>query len=92
MSTLADHATIRKSRNARKVYRATLRDEAGTLAKIDGEILFFSDTGAIVSIEPDDCVWLCVLGEIGLSDTQALMDHLHGGAAWIATHRAQEAA
>jgi hypothetical protein len=32
------------------------------------------------------------LGEVGLAETAALMDRLHGGAAWIATHRMQEAA
>ena len=71
-----------------KVFRATLRDEAGALTKIDGEILFFNDvTGDIVTIEPEDCVWLAVLGEIGLADTQALMDRLHGGAAAVACSR-----
>ena len=33
------------SRKAPRAYRATLRDEPGTLAKVDGEILFFSGTG-----------------------------------------------
>jgi hypothetical protein len=73
-----------------KAYRATLRDEAGTLTKLNNEILFFADAGEIVSIEPEDCVWLCVLGEIGLSATQDLRDRLAGGAAWIATHRLME--
>ena len=81
------------SRKPAKAFRATLRDEAGTLAKVDGEILFFNDvTGAILTIEPEDCVWLCVLGEIGLADTQQLMDRLHGGAARIACTRLQEVA
>jgi hypothetical protein len=70
-----------------KAYRAILRDEPGTLTRVHGEILFFHDTGERVSIEPLDCVWLCVLGELGLSATQAFMDSLHGGPAWIATHR-----
>jgi hypothetical protein len=76
-----------------KIFQATLRDEAGTLAKIDGEILFFNDeTGAIVAIEPEDCVWLCVLGEIGLADAQALADRRRGGYARIACDRRQEVA
>jgi hypothetical protein len=76
------------SRKPPKAFRATLRDEAGTLAKVDGAILFFNDvTGDILTIEPDDCVWLCVLGEIGLADTQQSMDRLHGGAAAIACSR-----
>jgi hypothetical protein len=88
-ATLPETPTTRKPL---KAYRATLRDEPGTLAKVDGEMLLFTDTGAIVSIEPEDCVWLCILGEIGLADTQALLDRMHGNAAWIATHRAQEVA
>jgi hypothetical protein len=73
-----------------KAYRATLRDEPGTLTKVHGEILFFHDSGELVSIEPLDCVWLCVLGEIGLSETQNLMDKIRGGAAAICTSRQME--
>ena len=85
-------ATVAQTQPPRKVFRATLRDEAGVLAKVDGEILFFTDAGAIIEVEPEDCVWLCVLGEIGLAETQALMDRPHGGAAAIACSRAQEVA
>ena len=82
-------ATSTASRKAPRAYRATLRDEAGTLAKLDGEILFFNDeTGDIITIEPEDCVWLCVLGEIGLADTQKIMDEIHGGYAAITCSRA----
>jgi hypothetical protein len=89
MATVANSTTSRK---APKAYRATLRDESGTLAKVHGDILFFSDAGEIITIEPEDCVWLCVLGEVGLADCQALMDQMHGGAAWIACTRRQEVA
>ena len=84
-------ATVPQSSTPSKAFSATLRDEPGTLAKIAGEILFFHDvTGDISTIEPEDCVWLCVLGEIGLSECQALMDRWHGGAAAIACGRQQE--
>ena len=82
-TVLETHASSKPLR----AYRATLRDEPGTLAKVDGEILFFSDTGAITPIEPEDCVWLCVLGEVGLSEAARVLDTLHHGPAWIATHR-----
>jgi hypothetical protein len=75
-----------------KVYRATLRDEPGALTKLAGEILFFHDTGEITTIEPDDCVWLCVLGEVGQAQAQAFADRRHGGAAAIACSRMQEVA
>ena len=83
-------ATVTQPQAPRKVFRATVYDQAGVLAKVDGQILFFTDAGAIIEVAPEDCVWLCVLGELGLSETQALMDRLSGGVAWIATHRAQE--
>jgi hypothetical protein len=90
MQTVANSTPARKPS---QIFRATLRDAAGTLAKVDGEILFFhAVTGAILTIEPEDCVWLCVLGEIGLADTQGIMDQLHGGAARIACDRLQEVA
>jgi hypothetical protein len=75
---------------AAKAFRATLRDEAGILAKVDGEILFFSDAGELISIEPEDCVWLCVLGEVGLYQTQELLDNMRHGAARIACSRPME--
>jgi hypothetical protein len=91
MATLLETTTVRKP--APKAFRATLRDEPGALAKINGEIVFFNDvTSAIVTIEPDDCVWLCVLGEIGLTEAQKVLDTMHGGYAKIACTRAQEAA
>jgi hypothetical protein len=76
---------------APRSYFANLYDEAGTLAKVNGELMFFSDDGeAMIVVEPADVNFLVVLGETGIAQTQALMDRLHGGAAWIATHRAQE--
>ena len=71
-----------------KAYYAHLYDEAGALAKVDGTIYFMSsETGDITAIEPEHCTFLTVLGEIGLADTQQLMDQLHGGYAAIATSR-----
>jgi hypothetical protein len=46
-------------------------------------------TGTLTAIEPDHCNFLLVLGEIGLSDTQAIMDQIRGGAAMIACSRLQ---
>lgn len=80
------------TQKSNKVFRATLRDEPGTLTKLDGEILFFHDSGEMVSIEPEDCVWLCVLAEMGLSEAQALADRRHGGSVMVACTRAQEVA
>lgn len=84
MATVLETTPTRK---ALKAYRAILREETGTLTKLAGELLFFHDTGTITTIEPDDCVWLCVLGECGLAEAQRLADRRHGGAAWIACSR-----
>jgi hypothetical protein len=90
MQTVADSTPSRKPL---KAYRATLRDEAGTVAKLDGEILFFNDvTGDILTIDPEDCVWLCVLGEVGIAQCQAALDTMHGGAPRICISRLQEVA
>jgi hypothetical protein len=81
-------ASVTEKPAPRKAFRATLRDEAGTLAKVEGAILFFSDLGEIIAVEPEDWVWLCVLGEVGISDTQRIMDVVvHGGYAAVACSR-----
>jgi hypothetical protein len=75
-----------------KTFYANLYDEAGTLARINNALVFFSDAGAMTTVEPADVNFLTVLGEVGIAEAQALADRRHGGAAWIATHRAQEVA
>jgi len=80
------------ARVAQKSFFAHLYDESGVLAKVDGELTFFSDAGAITTVEPSMINFLTVLGETGLSNTQALMDRLHGGAATIACTRRHEVA
>ena len=72
-----------------KAFYAHLYDEAGALTKLDGVIYFLStDTGAITEIEPEHTPFLTVLGEIGLADTQQVMDRIHGGSAAVACGRA----
>jgi hypothetical protein len=85
MATVAETPTTRKPS---KAYYAHLYDQAGALAQVHGTIYFMaSETGAITAIEPEMCPFMTVLGEIGLADTQALMDQLRGGYARIATSR-----
>jgi hypothetical protein len=76
---------------AQKSFYAHLNGVSGILGKHDGKVLWFSyETGRIVEVT--SYAGLVVLAEAGLADGQQLMDRLHGGAAWIATHRNQEAA
>ena len=70
---------------AQKVFYANLYDEAGTLAKVDGALMFFADSGEITTVEPADINFLVVLVEVGIADTQRVMDVIvHGGYAAVA--------
>jgi hypothetical protein len=90
MATLANSTASRKPA---KAFYAILDETHGALTKLDGTIYFFDAVaGTITEIEPEHTPFLTVLGEIGLADTQKIMDEIHGGAAWIATHRAMEVA
>ena len=76
---------------AQKVFYANLYDAAGTLAKVDGALTFFAEGGEITTVEPADVNFLTVLGEVGLADTQRLMDVVvHGGYAAVCTSRQME--
>ena len=77
---------------APKTFFANLFDQAGTLAKVDNALVFFGNDGDITTVEPDMVNYLVVLGEVGVSNTQALLDRLHGGAARIACARQMEVA
>jgi hypothetical protein len=74
---------------APKSLYAHLHGVSGILGKHQDQVLFFSyEDGAIVEVTSYQ--GLDVLDEAGLADEQAFVDQMHGGAAWIATHRAQE--
>jgi hypothetical protein len=75
-----------------KAFYAILDDTHGILTKMDHTLFFMSDAGDIVEIEPAHCAFLMPLGEVGLADTQRLMDTLHGGYAQVACRRQQEVA
>ena len=75
---------------APKSFYAHLFETNGVLAKVDGELVFFGDDETITTVEPSMINYLAILGEVGLANCQQIMDRLHGGAAWLATHRAQE--
>jgi hypothetical protein len=85
-------ATVAVTPKINKAFYAHLYEDSGVLAKVDGELMFFGDAGDITTVEPSMITFLTVLGEVGLSECQALMDRLHGGAAWTCTHRQMEVA
>jgi hypothetical protein len=72
-----------------KSFYAHLNGETGILGKHQDRILWFSyKTDRIVEVTSFQ--GLVVLAEAGLADGQAFVDQVRGGAAYIATHRAQE--
>jgi hypothetical protein len=75
-----------------KAFYAHLYDEAGALTKVNDVIYFLADAGEITVIEPPDCTFLTVLGEIGVCDTQKMVDRLAGGFAAIACQRQMQVA
>ena len=75
---------------APKSFFAHLDDQAGVLARIDNALVFFSDDGDIITVEPSMINFLTVLGESGISDTQRIMDLVvHGGYAHTACSRTE---
>jgi hypothetical protein len=74
-----------------KAYRCTIYDEPGVLAKMDQQITFFRDSdSAIIDYEPEMAPWVCLLGEVGLSETARILDAMHGGCVGLCTSRQQE--
>jgi hypothetical protein len=74
-----------------KAFYAHLYDTHGVLTLLDGKLSFMaSDSGELTEIEPEMCAFLMPHGEVGIAETQAVMDRLRGGAARIACTRAQE--
>ena len=75
------------------VHYAYYGDVYGTAALLNGSGYLFRAEGerqaTLVSYKDHD---LMLLGLVDLSEMQADVDTMLGGAAWIATHRAQEVA
>jgi hypothetical protein len=83
-------ATVPQTTTPRKpatAFYAHLHGIAGALAQVEGQILFFAwDSGAITPVT--SYAGLTVLGDMGLADTQRLMDALRGGLVALCTSRA----
>ena len=75
---------------AQKSFYAHLFGASGVLAKVNGELVFFSDADNITTIEPSMINFLTVLGECGVADAQLAMDRLHHSYAAIACSRTME--
>jgi hypothetical protein len=81
-------ASVTQTKVPRKSFYAVLFEDHGVLTMMDQALTFFSDAGAITTVEPSDCNFLTVLGEVGAADTQRIMDlAVHGGYAAVACSR-----
>jgi len=74
-----------------KAFYATVYDLPARLVKVNGIIYVVTDDD-VQPFEVEMAPFTCVLGEVGLADTQALMDRLHGNYAMIACNRQMEVA
>jgi hypothetical protein len=75
-----------------KVYYAQVAGEAGTIARLDDDEVYFwaEESGILRHLPLEEWGTLVVLGEYGLAEAQTMIDSMHGGAARIACTRRQE--
>jgi hypothetical protein len=75
-----------------KAKYATVYDEPARIAKV-GEVLYVVyDDDRLEPFQIEMAPFTVVLGDVSLSETQAMWDRVNGGYAWIATHRSMEVA
>jgi len=82
-------ATVAQTQKINKAFYATVYDLPARLVKVDGVIYVVTDDD-VEPFEVEMAPFTCVLGEVGLADTQALLDTMHGNAPRICTMRQME--
>jgi hypothetical protein len=83
-------ATVTQNRVA---FHANLRGIHGlAIRDAQDRVWFLADTDQVTRLSNADIPALHLNGRVDISAEQRLADLAAGGAAWIATHRAQEAA
>ena len=75
-----------------KAKYVTVYDEPATIAQVGGRFYVIYDSGRMVDFVLEMAPFTVVLGDVALSEMQAMYDRIAGGPAAIATHRAQEVA
>jgi hypothetical protein len=74
-----------------KAFYGFLESEHGIFTMLDGVVVFMASETEELRIVEHGMAWqMC--GEVGLAEAARVLDKMHGGAAWIATHRMQEVA
>jgi hypothetical protein len=81
--------TVTDATRPNKCFYATVYDEPAQLVQVDGRIFVVTED-SIEPFEVEMAPFTCVLGEIGLCDTQHIMDMIvRRGYAAIACNRPQ---
>ena len=70
-----------------KAKYATVYDEPARIAKVDQALYVIYDDGRIVDFEMEMAPFTTVLGDVSLSEVQAMYDRIAGGYAAIACGR-----
>ena len=70
-----------------KAKYATVYDEAATIAKVHDVMYVIYDDGRIEPFEVEMAPFVTILGDVAISETQAMWDRIAGGPAAICTHR-----
>lgn len=84
-------ATVPQTLTPSKAFRAMVYDTPVTLVKVDSVIYVVTDDD-VQPFEVEMAPWTTILGEIGLADTQQVLDRMSGGAVGVCLSRQQEVA
>jgi hypothetical protein len=66
---------------------ARVYDEPARIAKVNGALYVIYEDGRIADFEIEMAPWTTILGDVAISETQAMWDRVAGGAAAIACGR-----
>ena len=73
-----------------KAKYATVYDEPARIAKVNQALYVIYDDGRIVEFEVEMAPFTTVLGDVSMSDVQAMWDRVAGGYAGVCTSRQME--
>ena len=73
-----------------KAKYATVYDEPARIAKVNQALYVIYDDGRIVDFEMEMAPFTTVLGDVAISDVQAMWDRVSGGYAGVCTSRQME--
>lgn len=85
-------ATVPATRpTVNRAFFGFLENVHGVFMMTDGVVIHMASETEELRVVEAGMSWQA-LGEVGLAEAARVLDKLHGGAAWIATHRMQEVA